>query len=117
LTANKKCVRTEVLRSVTGLSVSELARQTHLSRPRLYQKELPLKPSDKLMRRILHLVIATDEAFELLNRNQQETVLWLMEPNSAFFGATPFEVCFRGDGESLINWIRTRSGKIAGAGF
>jgi hypothetical protein len=69
------------------------------------------------MKRIIHVVIATDEAFELLGRNHQETSLWLMEPNTAFFGATPFEICFRGEGENLIKWLRTRSGKDAGVGF
>ncbi|MCX7977494.1 MAG: hypothetical protein N2578_00665 [Bdellovibrionaceae bacterium] len=117
LSADKKSVRPDVLRGVTGLGATELARQTSFTRQQLYEEKLPLKLSDKLMRRIIHLVIATDEAFELLNHNHQETALWLMEPNAAFFGATPFEVCLRGDGEELIKWLRTRSGKMAGTGF
>ena len=36
-----------------------------------------------------------------------------MAPNAMLFGDTPFEVCMRGEGEKLIEWLNQRLGRKA----
>lgn len=35
---------------------------------------------------------------------------YILSPHSFLFGSTPVEIVLRGDGESLVNWMKERSG-------
>jgi hypothetical protein len=102
---------------VTGLTPQSLSKNTGVPRSRLYDEVVKFKPSSELMRKILHVVIATDEAYELMNNNGADAALWLSSPSAVFLGYSPFEVCLQGRGEEVINWLRTRMGKQPGTGF
>lgn len=117
LSDDQKGFRPNVLREVTGLSPQSLAKSTGIIRSRLYEDVIKFKPSSELMRKILHVVIATDEVYELMNNNAADAALWLSSPSAVFMGYSPFEVCLQGRGEEVINWLRTRMGKQAGYGF
>jgi uncharacterized protein (DUF2384 family) len=108
LTDDKKKLRSERLLSVTGLGRAELARVTQKSRPTLYEKELPLRPSSSFTKAIYALVIVTDLSFELFGEDEEATKSWLMVPNTLLFGDSPFAVCMRGEGERLIEWLNQR---------
>jgi len=83
----------------------------------MYDEVVRFKPSSEMMLKILHVVIATDEAYELMNNNAADAALWLSSPSAVFLGYSPFEVCLQGRGEEVINWLKTRMGKMPGAGF
>lgn len=113
LSEDKSKFKPEKFALVTGLGKSELEKITGISRPQFYKKEIFLKPGSKILKRIVSVVIAADLAFELFGENKEETSSWLMAPNAILFGDTPFEVCMRGEGEKLIEWLNQRLGKIA----
>lgn len=117
LSDDQKGFRPEVLRKVTGLTPQNLSKSTGVARSRLYDEVIKFKPSSELMRKILHVVIATDEAYELMNNNAADAALWLSSPSAVFLGYSPFEVCLQGRGEEVIAWLRTRMGKQQGTGF
>jgi hypothetical protein len=102
-------LRPQNFMNATGLGAAELAKFVQKSRPQLYREEIPL--SEKLRKRIVQLVMATDIVFELLDRNLEETKKWMMVPNTVVFGDSPFEVCMRGEGETLIEWLKERGGQ------
>jgi hypothetical protein len=106
LSDDGKKLRPQNLIRATGLGAAELSKYVQKQRPQLYREEIPL--SDALRKRIIQLVMATDIVFELLNKNLDETKSWMMVPNTVTFGDSPFEVCMRGDGETLIGWLRDR---------
>ena len=117
LSDDQKGFRPDVLRKVTGLSPQALAKSTKVARSRLYDDVIKFKPSSELMIKILQVVIATDEAYEMMNNNAADAALWLSSPNAVFLGYSPFEVCLQGRGEEVISWLRTRMGKQPGYGF
>ena len=59
----------------------------------------------------MQVVIGTDLAVELFGDNTEEAVNWFQTPNTLLFGESPFEVCIRGEGKILINWLMGRLGK------
>lgn len=101
-------INPKALFAVTGLNPSQLEKVTGIARPQFYKKHVQLKPSSKLLKNIISLVIATDVAFELFNHSAKETEVWLMAPNTILFGDSPFEVCMRGEGDKLIEWLNKR---------
>ena len=109
--------RPEALRKATSLGASALETLTGIHRVTLYKKEVPLKPSAKLTKRIFDVVLATDLAYELFGENHEETRTWLTSPNTYLFGASPFQVCFRGEGESLIRWLNQLLGRTPAPAF
>lgn len=111
LTDDKKGINPQNFLKITGLGPSVLSNRIKISRPQLYKKTIPLKLSDKFIKRVVDIVLVTDLAYELFNSNYEETTLWLMSPNSLLFGDSPFEVCMRGDGEPLKKWLLERLGK------
>jgi hypothetical protein len=115
LSKDHKKYRPEALASVAGLRPSELARELKVSRPTTYQEEVLIKPEQKKV--IINIVIATDLAFELLGNNLKEARNWFLAPNSLFFGDSPFEICLRGDGKSIVEWLNQRLGRHPGFGF
>lgn len=101
------------LAAATGLGTSQLEKITGISRPQFYRKSnLQLNLGSKLMKRMVRLVLATDFAYELLGSDKARTKTWLMSPNTLIFGDSPFEVCMRGEGEKLVEWLEERCQKI-----
>lgn len=117
LSDDKKGFRPQALRDVTGLNLKAMSETTGIARPRLYSEVVTPKPSSKLMLKILHVVIAADEVYELMNNNGNDAALWLNTPNAAFLGYSPFEICMQGRGEEVIHWLRVRTGKEPSSGF
>ena len=115
LTEDRRHLRTTTFRKVTGLSPSEMARTLGVHRPRVYQEDIPLEKAIK--NRIVPLVQAADLAYELLGRNSGKAIVWIMAPNSAFGGDSPFEVIMRGDGNTVVDFLLERSGKKAARAF
>lgn len=117
LSDDQKGFRPDVLRDVTGLAPQNLSKVIGIPRSRIYEEVIKFKPSSDLMRKILHVVIAADEAYELMNNNGADTALWISSPSAVFLGYSPFEVCLQGRGEEVINWLKTRMAKVSGTGF
>ncbi len=117
LSDDRKGFHPKALKDATGLNFQTLSRSTGVARARLYNDIVIPKPGSGVMIKIIHTVIALDEALELMDNNANDAVLWLNTANASFMGYSPFEVCMQGRGEEVINWLRVRSGKIPGAGF
>ncbi len=115
LSDDRKKIRPAALQSVTHMGPSETAKMIGKSRQAVYQEEIVV--SKKLMGSIVQLVMATDLAFELLQESREETMKWLMSPNSILSGDIPFVVCMRGDGQVLIDWLNSRLGRTPGSAF
>jgi len=96
---------------------SDLATMLGVQRTQLYQKSLLLKKGTKLRSRVIHLVMATDLAFELLGKNEEKTLNWLNTPNTFLFGDSPLEVIMRDEGDVIIQWLHERLGRKPGAAF
>jgi len=115
LSNDRRHLRIQAFRTVTGFSPSEMARTLEVHRPRVYREELLLEKT--LKKRIVMLVWATDLAYDLLGKDSQKATLWLMAPNAAFGADSPFEVILRGDGNHVVDFLLERSGLKAGAAF
>jgi uncharacterized protein (DUF2384 family) len=115
LTEDRRHLRADAFRSVTGLSPSEMARSLGVHRPRLYQSEIALERD--LRKRILTLVRALDLAYELLGKDAGKTRVWVMAPNDFFGDDSPFEVIMQGHGNQVVDFLLERAGKKAGAAF
>lgn len=110
LTEDHKGLLPQTFMKTTNLNSTEAAKELDVPRPSVYKKIIPLKRSSKLRDRVLSVVSATDIAYELFNKNHEETAKWLMTPNILLFGKSPFEICMRGDGQRLIEWLLDRAG-------
>ena len=108
LSEDLRKVRPQRFVEVTGLGSAEIARRLEKARPQVYREEISVDKN--LMKRIVELVMATDLVFDLFKQSIAETRKWMMVPNTITFGDSPFEVCMRGDGKILIDWLRVRSG-------
>ena len=64
-----------------------------------------------LKKGIEQVVIATDLTVELFQGDVEKAVGWFITPNDFTAGDSPFDVCLRGDGDFLINWLGGRLGK------
>ena len=102
---------------LTKLNPTVAAKKIGISRPNFYKDEISLAKNEKLTKKIMEFIVSADLAFELLGENKKETLLWLSSPNTAFFGDTPLEICLRGEGRRLIEWLLTRLGKGPGIGL
>ncbi len=93
------------------LNKTDMAKQAGINRKTLYSKRVKLSTLKKLKKGIIQVVIGTDLAIELFNNNIEEAITWFQVPNTLLFGESPFEVCIRGEGKFLINWLMGRLGK------
>ena len=115
LTEDRRHLRVNAFREVTGLSPSEMARSLEVHRPRVYQPEIALEKA--LRKRIITLVRALDLAYELLGKEEKKAAVWVMAPNDVFSEDSPFEVIMQGNGNEVVDFLLERSGKKAGAAF
>jgi hypothetical protein len=89
---------------IANKSISSLAEEIKVSRPKLYQHEALI--SDKEVReRLIPLVIISDLAFEAFAKDEQKTIRWVMDANHLFFGRSPFEMALGGKSESVIKTL------------
>lgn len=93
------------------LNKTDIAKQAGINRKTLYSDKVKLSTLKKLKKGIMQVVIGTDLAVELFGDNIEEAVNWFQTPNTLLFGESPFEVCIRGEGKILINWLMGRLGK------
>ncbi len=60
-----------------------------LQRTQIYAKTIALKKGSNLRKRLINLVLATDLAYGLLDKDIEKTSHWLTAPNFVLFGETP----------------------------
>lgn len=105
------------LLDITGETPTKASQKLKIPRASFYKEKVSLRRDKVLEKKIIDFVMAGDLAFELLNKNKNETIIWLTSPNAEFFGDSPFEICLRGDGRKLIEWLYVRLGKNPGVAF
>src|SRR5262249_832674 len=110
LSEDHKYLLPQTFMTTTHLNSTEAAKELGTNRQAMYKNQIPLKPSSKLKERVMAVVSATDVAYELFDRNHDETAKWLVTANILLFGKSPFEVCMRGDGQKLVEWLLDRAG-------
>lgn len=88
-----------------------------MPRTNFYKEEVSFKRNKDLERKITGFVVVGDLAYELLEGNLKEVVIWLTSSNLEFFGDSPFDICLRGDGKKIIEWLYIRLGKKPGVAF
>jgi hypothetical protein len=60
---------------------------------------------------------AKELATELFGGIWEDAVMWMQLPNEAMFGSTPMSLIATGDGQTLIDWLKTRTNKKPGSAF
>ena len=93
------------------LNKTDIAKQAGINRKTLYSDQVKLSTLKKIKTGIMQVVIGTDLTMELFGDNIEGAVNWFQTPNTLLFGESPFEVCIRGEGKILINWLMSRLGK------
>lgn len=91
-------------------SRADVAKQAGVARSNLYKDTVGLATLKQLKKGILQVVIGLDYSIELFENNNAEALKWFNSPNTMLSGESPFEVCLRGDGESILNWLKARLG-------
>lgn len=86
-------------------SISSLAEDIKVSRPKLYQHEALISDKD-VRERLIPLVIISDLAYEVFAKNEEKTIRWVMDANHLFFGRSPFEMALGGKPESVIQTLK-----------
>ena len=105
------------LLEITGESPTTASKQVRIPRASFYKDEILFKRNKELERKIIDFVVVGDLVYELMDGNMKEVVVWLTSPNLEFFGDSPFEICLRGDGKKIIEWLYTRLGRSPGVAF
>jgi hypothetical protein len=90
---------------VANKSISSLAKDFQLSRPKFYQEQALISDRD-IRLRLIPLVIISDLAFQVFGKDKEKTVRWVMEANHLFFGYSPFEMALGGKSESVIQILK-----------
>ena len=117
LNTNRTTFYPNRLMEITKTNPSEASKKLKVSRPNLYKKEVSIKRDNELARKIIDFVVVGDLVYDLFGGDIEQTIIWLTEPNIDFFGDSPFEICLRGDGKKLIEWLYVKSGKKQGVAF
>lgn len=91
-------------------SISSLAEDIKVSRPKLYQHEAIISNKD-IREKLIPLVIITDLAFEAFAKDQEKTIRWVMDANHLFFGRSPYQMALGGKAESVIQTLNEWLGK------
>lgn len=60
---------------------------------------------------------AKELATALFDGIWEDAVMWMQTPNEAMFGDSPMGMIAYGEGQILIDWLKTRSGKLPGSAF
>lgn len=99
------------LREFVGKSMSPGELADKLSKPRgsMYKDTVKL-PREFIEDKLIPVVVASDLACELFENNQEEARIWMLTPNSYFFGKSPFNKCLLGEGEAVIEFLAERLG-------
>ncbi|MBP9709222.1 MAG: hypothetical protein KBD78_16425 [Oligoflexales bacterium] len=105
-------VRPPKLREFLGdeYTAEEVAKKIGKSRPSMYKPEIQLS-KDFIEKYLIPVVISSDLAIKLFNNKKEDARLWMLTPNSFFFGKSPFNLCLLGDGKEVISFLRERLGK------
>lgn len=110
LTKDMKAFHPEEFFKYSPYGRTEIAKQAGVSRTNFYKDTVLLSTTKKLRIGILQVVMGLDLSIELFNENEKEAVQWFNSPNTMLSGESPFEVCLRGDGEGILNWLKGRLG-------
>lgn len=95
----------------SSFNKTDIAKQAKINRKALYNEQVKLSTLRNIKKGILQVVIGTDLSIAVFNNNVEEAVNWFSTPNTLLFGESPFEVCIRGEGNVLIDWLNARLGK------
>ena len=105
------------LLEITGESPTSGSKKVNIPRANFYKEEVRFKRNKDLERKIIDFVVVGDLVYELMKGNMKEVVIWLTSPNIELFGDSPFEICLRGDGKKVMEWLYIRLGRSSGAAF
>ena len=89
----------------------QAAKQAGVSVDDSHSEKVELDSLKDLKKGIEQVVIATDLTVELFQGDVEKAVGWFITANEFTDWDSPFEVCLRGDGDFLINWLGGRLGK------
>lgn len=110
LTEDKKAFHPEQFFKYSPYTRAELAKEAGVSRTNLYKDTVALSTLKQLKKGILQVVMGLDLSIELFQEKESEAVQWFNAPNTMLSGESPFEVCIRGDGDGILNWLKGRLG-------
>ncbi len=105
------------LLEITGENPTSASKQTKIPRANFYKEEVHFKRNKELERKIIDFVVVGDLVYELMKGDMKEVVIWLTSPNIELFGDSPFEICLRGDGRKVMEWLYVRLGRSSGVAF
>lgn len=71
----------------------------------------------KIQKRLVDLIEVSILASKLYFGDIEKAKLWIFCHHKVFSGDSPFEVILRGDGKSIIEFLKVRSGRKPGSAF
>ncbi len=91
---------------------ADLSKSLGIGRTTLYEKRI--KVSHKFIKeKLIPIALSAEMAAELLG-DMEKGRLWVLTPNSYFFGKSPFEVSLLGDGKAVLELLQSRLGELSG---
>ena len=111
LSPDRKCLIPDKFFEHSPFPNQKAAEKAGVGAKALRADKVELDSLDDLREGIEQVVIATDLAIEVFAGDIDKAVGWFITPNDFTAGDSPFDVCLRGDGEFLINWLGGRLGK------
>lgn len=91
---------------------ADLSKSLGVARTTLYEKRI--KVSHEFIKdKLIPIALSAELAAELLE-DMEKGRLWVLTPNSYFFGKSPFEMCLLGDGKAVLELLQARLGELSG---
>lgn len=91
---------------------ADLSKSLGIGRTTLYEKRVKVS-REFIKEKLIPIALSAEMAADILG-NMEKGRLWVLTPNSYFFGKSPFEVCLLGDGRAVLELLQSRLGELSG---
>ena len=109
LTPDLQAIESKGLKKFLGkdrFKPAELSKSFGIGRTTFYESRI--KVSHEFIKdKLIPVALAAEMAAELF-KDMGKGRLWVLTPNSYFFGKSPFEVCLLGDGRAVLELLNSR---------
>ncbi len=109
LTSDFQAIESKGLKKFLGedrYKPEELAKSFGIGRTTFYEPRIKVS-HEFIKEKLIPIALAAEIAADLF-QDMEKGRLWVLTPNSYFFGKSPFEVCLLGDGRAVLELLDSR---------
>jgi len=109
LTPDLQAIESQGLKKFLGkgrFKPSELSKSFNIGRTTFYESRIKVS-HEFIKEKLIPIALAAEIAADLF-KDMEKGRLWMLTPNSYFFGKSPFEVCLLGDGRAVLELLESR---------